>query len=66
MNKAITDGVVLQPTHFADVLDVWSSQNGRLTDDTYEIVESAAFVSADQDFRSCLEIQKVASTTKLR
>lgn len=66
MNKAITEGVVFMPTPFAVGLDVWSSQNGRPGDDTYENAANGAFVPADQDFAGCLEIQKSSSTQKLR
>ncbi|MDO6730801.1 glycosyl hydrolase family 28-related protein [Marinovum sp. 2_MG-2023] len=66
MNKAITEGVVFMPTPFASGLDEWSSQNGRPGDDTYENAANAAFVPADQDFGGCLELQKTASTQKLR
>lgn len=66
MNKAITEGVVFMPTPFADGLDVWSSQNGRPGDDTYDGAVNAAFVPADQDFGGCLELQKTQSVQKLR
>lgn len=66
MNKAVTDGVVLMPPQFADGLDVWSSGDGTPGSDTYANAPNAAFVPADQDFGGCLELQKTASTTKLR
>ncbi|WP_323766435.1 glycosyl hydrolase family 28-related protein [Marinovum sp.] len=66
MNKAITEGVVFMPTPFAAGLDVWSSENGRPGDDTYDSAANAAFVPSDQDFGGCLEIQKSASTQRLR
>lgn len=66
MNKAITEGVVFMPTPFASGLDVWSSQNGRPGDDTYDGAVNAAFVPADQDFGGCIELQKTASVQKLR
>lgn len=66
MNKAITEGVVFMPTPFANGLDVWSSQNGRPGDDTYDAAANAAYVPADQDFGGCMELQKTQSTQKLR
>ncbi len=66
MNKAITDGVVFQPTPFEDGLNVWSSQDGTPGSNTYDSSSTAAFVPADQDFGGCLELQKTSSTTKLR
>lgn len=66
MNKAITEGVVFMPTPFADGLTVWSSQNGRPGDNTYDGAVNAAFVPADQDFGGCLELQKTQSVQKLR
>ena len=66
MNKAITDGVLFMPPAFANGLDVWSSGDGTPGSDTYDTASNAAFVPADQDFGGCLEIQKAASTTKLR
>lgn len=66
MNKAITDGVLLMPPAFEDGLDVWSSGDGTPGSDTYENAANAALVVADQDFGSCLELQKTANTTKLR
>lgn len=66
MNKAITDGVLLMPPAFANGLDVWSSGDGTPGSDTYANAANAAFVPADQDFAGSLEIQKTASTTRLR
>ncbi|MEP3945657.1 glycosyl hydrolase family 28-related protein [Ascidiaceihabitans sp.] len=66
MNKAITDGVVLMPPSFANGLNVWSSGDGTPGSDTYANAANAAFVPADQDFGSCLEVQKIANTTRLR
>ena len=66
MNKAITDGVILQPPAFEDGLDVWSSGDGTPGSDTYENSATAAFVPADQDFGGCLELQKVDATTRIR
>lgn len=66
MNKAITDGVLFMPPPFANGLDVYSSGDGTPGSDTYANAANAAFVPADQDFAYCLEVQKNASTTKLR
>ncbi len=66
MNKAITDGLVFTPPEFADGLDVWSSQDGTVGQDTYAGAANAAFVPADQDFGGCLELQKTTATQKLR
>lgn len=66
MNKAITDGVLFMPPPFANGLDVYSSGDGTPGSDTYANAANAAFVPADQDFAGCLEVQKNASTTKLR
>jgi hypothetical protein len=66
MNKAITDGVVLMPTPFAQGLDAWSSGNGTPGSDTYENAANGAFVAADQDFGGALELLKTANTQQLR
>ncbi len=66
MNKAITDGLVLNPTTFAAGLDVWSSGDGTAGSDTYENAANAAFVAADQDFGGALELLKTQNTQKLR
>ncbi len=66
MNKAITDGVVLMPTPFANGLDVWSSGDGTPGSDTYENATNALFVAADQDFGGALELLKTQNTQKLR
>ncbi len=66
MNKAITDGLVLNPPEFTAGLSVWSSQDGTPGSDTYETATNASLVSADQDFSGCLELQKVSTTTKIR
>ena len=66
MNKAITDGLVLMPTPFADGLGVWSSGDGTPGSDTYAGSGSGVFVPADQDFSGCLEITKGQEPTKLR
>lgn len=66
MNVAITEGLVLMPTPFADGLDVWSSGDGTSGSDTYDGALNAAYVAADQDFGGCLELQKTDATQKLR
>jgi hypothetical protein len=66
MNKAITDGIVLMPLPFSAGLGVWSRGDGTPGSDTYATSTSATFVSADQDFGGCLELQKTSSTTQLR
>lgn len=66
MNIAITNGIALMPTPFADGLDVWSSGDGRPGDPTYDGAANAAFVPADQDFGGALELVKTSATQKLR
>lgn len=66
MNKAITDGVLLQPPPFAAGLDVYSSGDGTPGSDTYANAANAVFVPADQDFGGCLEILKTSGTQSLR
>ena len=66
MNKAITEGLVLMPPVFANGLGVWSSENGTPGSATYNGAGNAAFVPADADFGSALEIVKQSTTTKLR
>ncbi len=66
MNKAITDGVLLQPPAFAAGLDVYSSGDGTPGSDTYANAANAVFVPADQDFGGCLEILKTSGTQALR
>ncbi|KAE9628314.1 glycosyl hydrolase family 28-related protein [Parasedimentitalea maritima] len=66
MNKAITEGVALMPPAFVDGLDQWSSGDGTPGSDTYDGAVNAAFVPSDADFGGCLELQKTASTQKLR
>lgn len=66
MNKVITAGLELMPPEFEAGLDVWSSGEGTPGSDTYDGVPNAAIVVADADFAGCLELQKLASTQKLR
>ena len=66
MNKAITEGLVLNPAPFANGLDVWSRGDGTPGSATYDGFPTAAYVPADQDFGGCLEILKTEDTQRLR
>lgn len=66
MNKAITDGVVFAPLPFSAGLGVWSSGDGTPGSDTYAVSGTGVFVSADQDFAGCLEVQKTTTIAKVR
>ena len=66
MNKAITEGLVLMPPQFSAGLNLWSSGNGRPGDASYQGAANASLVASDQDFGTCLELQKTSSTQKLR
>lgn len=66
MNKAITDGLALMPPAFAAGLNLWSREDGLTGQGSWAAQPNAAFVPADQDFAGCLELQKIASTQKLR
>ncbi|SIS58679.1 glycosyl hydrolase family 28-related protein [Phaeovulum vinaykumarii] len=66
MNKAITDGLVFMPTAFGAGLDVWSSEDGTTGSATYQGAANAAIVTGDQDFGTCLEMQKTDVVQKLR
>ena len=66
MNKAVTDGILFMPPSFGAGLNVWSSGDGTPGSDTYANAVNAAFVPADQDFGSALELQKATSVQKLR
>ncbi|TKW67011.1 MAG: right-handed parallel beta-helix repeat-containing protein [Paracoccus denitrificans] len=66
MNIAITDGVKLMPPSFASGLASWSREFGTPGSATWANQANAAIVSADQDFGSCLEINKVADITRIR
>ena len=66
MNKAVTEGLILNPPPFADGLNVWSSGNGTAGSPTYDGAANAAFVPADPDFGGCLELLKTANTQQLR
>lgn len=63
---AVTDGLALRPQPFAAGLSHWSSVNGLAGDASYNGAANAAVVSNDQDFGSCLELQKTAATQRLR
>ncbi|MBF9030500.1 right-handed parallel beta-helix repeat-containing protein [Rhodobacterales bacterium HKCCE3408] len=66
MNQVITDGLVLMPPSFADGLSVWSRGDGTPGSDTWASASNAALVTADQDFGTCLEVQKVDAVTTIR
>ena len=66
MNKAITEGLVLMPPPFVAGLDLWSREDGRSGQGSYDDFATAAFVPADQDFGGCLELMKTTSVQKLR
>ena len=66
MNKAITQGLVLMPPPFSAGLGLWSREDGLSGQGSYLAQPNAAFVSADQDFGDCLELQKTVTTQKLR
>ncbi|MEZ5888046.1 MAG: glycosyl hydrolase family 28-related protein [Paracoccaceae bacterium] len=66
MNKVITDGIVLMPAPFEAGLSQWSRTDGTPGSPTYQGFADAALVPADQDFGSCLELQKNAVTMSLR
>ena len=66
MNKAITQGLVLMPPPFSAGLSLWSREDGRPGQGSYEAQPNAAYVPSDQDFAGCLELQKTSSVQKLR
>ena len=66
MNKAITQGLVLMPPPFSAGLSLWSRDDGRPGQGSYDAQPNAAFVPSDQDFAGCLELQKTLSVQKLR
>lgn len=66
MNKAITDGLVLNPPAFSQGLDQWSREDGLAGQANWAGQSNAAYVPADADFGGCLELLKTSSTTKLR
>lgn len=66
MNIAITKGVQLMPPSFAAGLAAWSREDGTPGSATWANQANAAIVAADQDFGACLEINKVADSTRIR
>lgn len=66
MNIAITDGLQLMPPGFAAGLSAWSREYGTPGSATWANRANAAIIAADQDFGSCLEINKVDDTTRIR
>ena len=66
MNKAITDGLLLMPSPFADGLQPYSSGDGTPGSDSYEGSADAAFIAADQDFGGALELLKTQTIQRLR
>ncbi|MDO5647434.1 glycosyl hydrolase family 28-related protein [Paracoccus sp. (in: a-proteobacteria)] len=66
MNIAITNGLLLMPPAFRAGLSSWSRSTGQSGTATWASASNAALVPADQDFGACLEIQKQATTTRLR
>lgn len=66
MNKVVTDGLTLTPPQFELGLDVWSSEDGRPGQATYDGASNATLIAADSDFGSCLEMLKTESTQQLR
>ncbi|QYK41318.1 MAG: right-handed parallel beta-helix repeat-containing protein [Paracoccaceae bacterium] len=66
MNVAVTDGLQLMPPPFSADLGLWSREDGTPGSASYAGQPNAAFVPADQDFAGCLELQKTATTQRLR
>lgn len=66
MNKAITDGLVLAPSAFAEGLGIWSSEDGAPGGVTYDAIATAQVVTGDPDFGSTLELLKTDSVQKIR
>ena len=66
MNKAITDGLVLMPPAFSAGLNLWSREDGTPGSGSYLGQPNAAYVPNDADFAGCMELQKTATTQKLR
>ena len=54
------------PKAFKDGLNHWSIGDGTPGSQTYDAVDSAAFVPSDGQFDGCLELQKIHATQKLR
>jgi hypothetical protein len=66
MNKAITEGLVLNPPAFAAGLNLWSRGDGVAGSGSYAGQANAAYVPNDQDFAGCMELQKLDTVQKLR
>lgn len=66
MNVAVTQGLAIMPPPFSAGLEVWSQTTGRPGSPTYATAGNAAFVPSDPDFGSCLELQKVTATARVR
>ena len=66
MNIAITAGLQLMPPGFAAGLSAWSREYGTPGSATWANRANAAIIAADQDFGSCLEINKVDTNTRIR
>lgn len=66
MNIAITNGLLLMPPAFRAGLNAWSRTDGTSGSPTWDTASNAALVPADQDFGTCLEIQKQQTTTSIR
>jgi Pectate lyase superfamily protein len=66
MNKAVTDGLVLNPPAFSQGLSLWSRGDGTPGSGSYDGQPNAAYVPNDQDFGGCMELQKVEATQRVR
>jgi hypothetical protein len=66
MNKAITEGLVLNPPPFVAGLNLWSRGDGVVGSGSYAGQPNAAFVPNDQDFAGCMELQKLDTVQKVR
>jgi hypothetical protein len=66
MNKAITEGLVLNPPPFSAGLNLWSRGDGVVGSGSYAGQANAAFVPNDQDFAGCMELQKLDTVQKVR
>lgn len=66
MTLAVTNPAALAVPPFSAGLEHFSQSTGRPGTPTYDEAGFAAFVPADPDFGSALEIQKISATTSLR
>ncbi len=66
MNKAITEGLVLNPPPFVSGLNLWSRGDGVAGSGSYAGQANAALVTNDQDFAGCMELQKLDTVQKVR